>query len=178
MIATTKILISACLLGDPVRFDGQSKALIHPLLSRWQAEQRLIKLCPELAGGLKTPRDAAQIQGGDGFGVLQRKARVITKNQNDLSAYFIRGALKALETAQSHGIKIALLKANSPSCSNESIYDGQFSGLKTKGMGVTAALLSKHGISVYNENQMNDLSRELTKLDLAVRAHSQNYKIN
>lgn len=171
MNSANKILVSACLLGDPVRFDGQSKAIAHPLLALWQAQGRLVKLCPEIAGGLKTPRDAAEIHAGDGLAVLQGTAHVSTVNQKDLSVHFVSGAQKALELVLSQGIKLALLKANSPSCGNDKIYNGQFNDTKINGMGVTAALLTQHGIRVYNETQMRRLCDALAKLDHNANSH-------
>lgn len=108
------------------------------------------------------PRAAAEIQNGDGLAVLAGKARVITTANSVVSTAFIRGAQAALSLAQQYDIKFALLKANSPSCSNEQIYNGQFNGQLKNGLGVTAALLKQHGIRVFNETEINDLSSAIT----------------
>ncbi|MEE9447694.1 MAG: DUF523 domain-containing protein [Arenicellales bacterium] len=152
----SKILISACLLGDQVRYDGKGKLLSHPLLQTWLAEQRLIKLCPEIAGGLATPRAAAEIQHAD-----HSQHRVITSTGEDVSIAFKRGAEQALALAQQHNIKFALLKANSPSCGNQQIYNGHFTGELIPGMGITASLLQQHGIRVFNEHQLETLALAL-----------------
>ncbi len=149
---TSKILISACLLGQAVRYDGQAKHYPHPLLDKLIQQNRLISFCPECAGGLETPRPAAEIQ---------NNGKVINELGQDLSLEFKKGAKLALELCQKHKIKIAILKANSPSCGNEFIYNGKFIGKKVPGMGVTAKYLSLHGIKVFNENQLNQLYLEL-----------------
>ncbi len=162
MNVTEKVLVSACLLGDPVRYDGKPASTGHNLLTLWQAENRLVKLCPEIEGGLHVPRAPAEIYQGDGYAVIQGKATVITKSHRDVSPAFIRGAQVALKLARQHNIKLALLKAKSPSCGNHEIYNGQFNSTLQTGMGVTAALLSQHGIKVYNETQINELAQALT----------------
>ena len=149
-----KILVSRCLLGEAVRFDGQAKALRHPLLQLWQQQQRLIPFCPELAGGLPTPRPAAEIQ-SDG--------RVITCQGKDVSRAFNAGAKAALALCQKYRIRFALLKERSPSCATEWRYDGHFQGRLVRGEGVTTALLRQHGIAVFNENQLELLQQQLSQ---------------
>ncbi|MBY0378661.1 MAG: DUF523 domain-containing protein [Gammaproteobacteria bacterium] len=151
------ILISACLLGNKVRYDGKDSFCDHPILQQWQQEQRLIILCPEMAGGLPTPRPACQIVGsGGGSAVLARTARVISDKGNDSTECYLKGAHKALELAQTHAITMAILKARSPSCGNSLIYDGSFSKNLIVGQGVTAALLTQHGFKVFNEEQLEE----------------------
>jgi len=158
---TEKILISRCLLGERVRYDAQSKACAHPLVRHWQAQGRLIGCCPEVMGGLPTPRPAAELSGGDGISVLNSRARVLDPSGVDHSAAFLRGAEAVLELAQCHAIRFALLKANSPSCSNREIYDGRFTGKLVTGIGVTTALLQEHDIQVFNEHQIDGLNTAL-----------------
>ena len=123
-------------------------------LQRWLDEGRVVPLCPEVAGGLPTPRAAAEIPGGQGGEVLDGQALVITTEGEDVSAQFLSGAYQALELVQQHGIRIAVLKANSPSCGNLLTYDGTFSGVKVTGEGVTAALLKRHGVQVFSELEL------------------------
>lgn len=118
-----------------------------------------------MAGGLPTPRPAAELQGGQGKDVLNGKIPVQTVKGIELSEAFIKGANVALGLAQEHGIKLALLKSNSPSCGNEHIYNGRFNGTLKKGEGVTAALLRQHGVRVFNEHQLHDLERALNTLE-------------
>ena len=159
-----KILVSRCLLGHRVRYDGGASGPFDQL-QQWIAEGRVVPLCPEVAGGLPTPRAAAEIPGGQGVEVLDGSARVITTEGEDVSAEFLSGARQALALVQQHGIRIAVLKANSPSCGNLLTYDGTFSGVKVSGEGVTAALLSRHGVRVFNESQLTEAVSALAALD-------------
>lgn len=148
----SKLLVSACLLGQNVRYDGRSQLTEHPLLIRLEAENRLVPVCPEVDGGLTTPRPAAEIQ--------QRSStkRVIATDQSDVTEFFIAGAEKALRTAQTEGCLFALMAARSPSCGNEKIYDGSYSGKLIDGAGITASLLMNNGIQVFNQFQIDELA--------------------
>ncbi len=153
-----RILVSRCLLGDPVRYDGRSKALSHPLLEKWLNEGRLVPVCPELEGGLPVPRPAAEISGGDGGAVLDGAARVITEQGTDITGAFLSGARRALETARAAGCNAALLKERSPSCGCRRIHDGTFGGGLREGRGVTAALLERNGIRTFCEDDIGELA--------------------
>ena len=159
-----KLLVSRCLLGHRVRYDGGASGP-YGQLARWQEEGRIIALCPEVAGGLPTPRAPAEIPGGQGLDVLNGKAPVMTSEGEDVTAAFMDGAQQALALVNRHGIRIAILKANSPSCGNLLTYDGTFSGVKVSGEGVTAALLSRHGVRVFNESQLAEAASALAALD-------------
>ncbi|AZD32452.1 2-thiouracil desulfurase family protein [Pseudomonas chlororaphis] len=160
-----KILVSRCLLGHRVRYDGGASGPFGQLAS-WQAEGRVVALCPEVAGGLPTPRAAAEIPGGQGGEVLDGLAQVITTEGEDVSAEFLSGARQALELVREHGIRIAVLKANSPSCGNLLTYDGSFSGVKVSGEGVTAALLKRAGVQVFSELELAEAAAALAALSL------------
>lgn len=165
-LTMTPILISACLLGQPVRYDSSHKQSHHPLLLRWQQQGRLISICPETAAGLPTPRAPAEIEHQHtGFHVLHRLARVLDQEHNNVSDAFVRGAKLALTLAQQHQTPIAILKENSPSCGSSTIYDGSFSGQQHSGMGVTAALLQQHQIHVFNETQLENVAALLQHFD-------------
>ena len=159
-----KILVSRCLLGHRVRYDGGASGPFDQL-QQWVDEGRVVPLCPEVAGGLPTPRAAAEIPGGQGGEVLDGRAAVITTDGADVSAEFLSGACQALELVQKHGIRVAVLKANSPSCGNLLTYDGTFSGVKVSGEGVTAALLRRYGVQVFSELQLPEAARALTAQD-------------
>ena len=159
-----KVLVSRCLLGHRVRYDGGASGP-YGQLARWQDEGRIIALCPEVAGGLPTPRAPAEIPGGQGLDVLNGKAPVITSEGEDVTAAFMDGAQQALALVNRHGIRIAILKANSPSCGNVQTYDGSFSGVKVEGQGVTAALLADAGVQVFSELQLDDAARALARLE-------------
>ncbi|QJD59303.1 DUF523 domain-containing protein [Pseudomonas sp. gcc21] len=153
-----KLLVSSCLLGQPVRYDGSAGGPFG-LLQRWQAEGRIIPICPEVAGGLPTPRPPAEIPGGQGAAVLTGQLKVRTLDGDDVSPEFLRGAHIALQLVKQHGIRFALLKARSPSCGNLENYDGTFSGTKVAGEGVTAAALKQAGVQVFNEDELDKLAR-------------------
>ncbi|MEF9901197.1 MAG: DUF523 domain-containing protein [Pseudomonas sp.] len=158
-----KVLISACLLGQPVRYDGRTSG--HPdLLRHWQREGRVVPLCPEVAGGLPTPRAPAEIPGGQGGAVLDGNAQIVTVDGEDVSAQFLAGAQRALELVRRHGIRIAVLKAGSPSCGNVLTYDGTFSGTKVSGEGVTTALLRREGVLVFSELELEAAELALNQL--------------
>jgi uncharacterized protein YbbK (DUF523 family) len=134
-----KILVSACLLGDKVRYDGGSNPVgfLSELAKRFQ----IVPFCPEVEGGLAIPRDPAEISGN----------RVVTKNGVDVTANYHEGAQKALTLCKFFGIRYAILKDGSPACGPRQIHDGKFDGLKIDGLGVTARLLVANGIKVFAE---------------------------
>jgi len=158
-----KILVSRCLLGHRVRYDGGASGPFDPL-QHWLDEGRVVPLCPEVAGGLPTPRPAAEIPGGQGARVLDGNAAVITTEGEDVSAQFLSGAYQALALVREHDIRIAVLKANSPSCGNLLTYDGTFSGVKVSGEGVTAALLKRNGVRVFSELELAEAALALEAL--------------
>ncbi|MBA8951636.1 DUF523 domain-containing protein [Actinomadura namibiensis] len=153
-----RILVSSCLLGRPVRYDGRGRPVRDDLFERWRAEGRLVPFCPEVAGGLPVPRPPAEIVGGDGADVLDGAARVVADTGEDVTEAFVAGARLALETARRAGARVALLKESSPSCGSRMIYDGTFTGTWVAGDGVTAALLEREGIRVFGEEGLADLA--------------------
>ncbi|WAF86161.1 DUF523 domain-containing protein [Metapseudomonas otitidis] len=159
-----KILISRCLLGQRVRYDGGAHGP-YDLLQRWQDEGRVVPVCPEVEGGLPTPRPPAEIPGGQGLQVLEGQARVMTDGGEDVTTAFVAGARLALELVRRHGIAVAVLKARSPSCGNEEAYDGTFTGARIPGEGVTAALLRQAGVRVFNETQLEAAQACLAALE-------------
>ena len=140
-----KILVSACLLGFPCRYDGQSKPC--PAVQNLQNTHTLLPVCPEVDGGLTTPRSPAECQ-ADG--------RVVNADGVDVTDAYLRGAECALHTATKEGVTLAILKAKSPSCGCGRIYDGSFSRRLTDGNGVTAAHLLSHGIRVITEEDLQN----------------------
>ncbi|MFF9003048.1 DUF523 domain-containing protein [Streptomyces achromogenes] len=140
------ILVSACLRGIPCRFDGRHKA--SPEIEEAIAGREVISFCPEVAGGLATPRRPAELAGGDGHDVLDGTARVVEDTGRDVTAEFVAGARRALVAARRGGCTEALLMPRSPSCGRGVVYDGSFAGKLAPGDGVTAALLERNGITV------------------------------
>jgi len=149
-----KILVSSCLLGEPVRYDGKSKPVSHQILHQWQSQGRIISFCPEVAGGLSTPRAAAEIS---------QKGRVLTANAIDVTDAFLLGAQKTLSLCLKNNVKFALLKEGSPSCGRNEIYDGSHQGNKISGMGLTAKLLEENGIKVFSEFQIEAMALLINK---------------
>lgn len=143
------MIVSACFAGVCCRYDQKHNriAAIQKLIR----EGKAVPVCPEQMGGLPTPRNPAEIVGGNGEDVLDGRARVIDCEGKDVTSQFLTGAKETLKVAQDVGAKKAILKENSPSCGSQMIYDGTFSKKKQSGMGVTAALLRRHGIEVYSE---------------------------
>ncbi len=156
-----KILVSACLLGNPVRYDGRSKALDNSDLDALLAQDRIISFCPEVAGGLPVPRAAAEIQAGDGNAVIARQAQVKARDGTDVTDYFLAGAQQALALCREHDITVAVLTESSPSCGSGQVYDGNFNRSAVSGSGVTTALLRQHGIKVLNQHQLEAARRHL-----------------
>jgi uncharacterized protein YbbK (DUF523 family) len=140
-----KILISACMLGISCRYDGKSKLSVNAdELIALNEKYQLVPFCPEIYGGLPTPRVPSERLGEE---VYMKNGKRVTDN-------FKKGAYEALELCRKLGIKKAILKAKSPSCGKGEIYDGSFSGSLKEGNGVCAELLLNNGISVYTENEI------------------------
>ena len=144
MNETDPILVSACLLGVPCRYDGTGKA--DERIVALAKTRRLIPVCPEQLGGLPTPRPPAERNG----------TRVLTRDDRDVTVPFLRGAEETLRLARLFSCRIAILKASSPSCGSGQIYDGCFCGRLIPGDGMTAALLKQDGLTVLSEK--DDLS--------------------
>ncbi|MEH6497225.1 MAG: DUF523 domain-containing protein [Pseudomonas marincola] len=155
-----KLLISACLLGHPVRYDGNGKLLDNSLLKTWRDEGRLVVACPEMMAGFSAPRLPCEITGGrSGDDVLDGRASIVDSHGKTETAAFIKGAELTLKMAQDNNCHFALLTENSPSCGSNFIYDGSFTGRKKTGMGVVTALLIKHGIQVFSETEISSLAK-------------------
>ena len=157
-----RILVSACLIGWPVRFDGGAKTLHHPLLARWADEGRLVPLCPETAAGLATPRPAAEIQpGANAAAVLAGSAAVRDVDGGDHTAAFLEGARLAVATARVRGCRFALMTEGSPSCGVDLVADGTFTGGRTMGEGVVTAALRAAGIEVFSPADVETLAARI-----------------
>ena len=160
-----RILVSACLLGSPVRYNGEHKQSTEPILQQWLQQGRVVSVCPEVAGGLPVPRLPAELQGGDGRALWLAKAIVTDQSGANVTAAFVAGAEQALQLAKQHAIKLAVLKEGSPSCGSGYIYDGQFRGQRQTGVGVTAALLQQADVRVFSEHQWHAAEQYLQSLE-------------
>jgi uncharacterized protein YbbK (DUF523 family) len=161
-----KVLVSSCLVGETVRYDGTAVWCEAQHLAAWQTEARLVRACPEVEAGCPVPRLPAEIEpGATGVEVLAGRARIRDRSGADVTRAFARGARLALERAREAGVRIAILKDRSPSCGSTCIHDGTFCGRIKPGRGVTAALLEQHGIRVFSENQIADAAACLRALE-------------
>lgn len=142
------ILVSACLLGVECRYNG--KGVLKTEVKALMEKHHLIPVCPEIMGGLATPRTPAERSGG----------RVITGDGEDVTCAYEKGAAQVLKLARLYGCRAAILKERSPSCGSGQIYDGSFTGRLTEGEGVCAGLLKERGIRVYGEGQVDKLLEE------------------
>ncbi len=142
------LLVSACLLGVPCRYDGNSKPV--PEIIALKDTYSLIPVCAEILGGLPTPRIPCEIKNG----------RVLNRSGADKTAEYVRGAKEVLRLARLFGCDTAILKERSPSCGSGKIYDGRFSGKLIPGDGICAGLLKADGIRILGETQISELNQE------------------
>lgn len=141
-----KILISACLIGEKVKYNGSDNALSDAIIAQWLEEGVLVPLCPEVLGGLGVPRPACEVMKGT--------SKVICKTGEDVSLAFAKGAKESLRIAQEEDICMAILKARSPSCGKDIIYDGTFTSTRVNDSGITCKLLQESGIVVFSEEEL------------------------
>ena len=137
-----KILVSACLLGTNCKYDGGNNK--NELVLNYLEDKQVIPICPEVMGGLPTPR----------IGAEQLNNKVITKTGKDVTKNFKKGADEVLYLANLFDVKKALLKARSPSCGYKKVYDGSFSHTIIDGNGETAELLRQNGIEIITEEDI------------------------
>jgi len=156
-----KVLVSACLIGERVRYNGAKVPYDSAILKSWKHDGMIVPFCPEVAGNLPVPRPPAEIIKGTGTDVLEKKTGVFDINGQDVTESFIKGAGKALAVARKMQITLTVLKDGSPSCGKTYIYDGSFSKVRRPGKGVTTALLKKNGISVFSENEIQEAAAYL-----------------
>ncbi|MEE1043468.1 MAG: DUF523 domain-containing protein [Clostridia bacterium] len=139
------ILVSACLLGVACRYDGKSKP--YTPVIELMGKYNLIPFCPEITGGLTTPRPPSEIVGD----------KVLNNLNQDVTPQYTKGAQEALRVAKLYNCKYAILKEKSPSCGSGLIHNGKFDGGLTKGDGITAKLLKENGITVFGESEIQNI---------------------
>lgn len=164
-----ELLMSSCLIGQCCRWDAKNgRSVVTPRLHLMLNHGQVAVICPECAGGLDVPRPAAEIEPGKSAAdVLSGKACVINTEKTDVTAQYVAGAKAALALVEKHHIRVAILKAKSPSCGSREVYDGTFSGKLTAGRGVTAELLAGHGVKVFDETQIDEALALLDSLKQA-----------
>ena len=137
-----KILVSACLLGIDCKYNGSNN--LNEKVLEYLKDKEIIPICPEMLGGLSTPRNPSEIVNG----------RVVNNIGIDVTEEYNKGANEVLKLAKLLNVGEALLKEKSPSCGVHKIYDGTFSNNKIDGVGVTTKLLIENGIKVYSEEDI------------------------
>ena len=142
------IFVSPCLLGEKCRYDGCSKP--NQRVQEVLCGKAYVQACPEVLGGLPTPRKPSEICGD----------RVVMVDGTDVTENYKRGAEEALKIAKGHGCTVAILKAKSPSCGKGYVYDGTYTGTLTEGNGITAQLFIDNGIIVLDETEIDKLTYE------------------
>lgn len=151
-----KILVSECLYGGRiVRYDGGEVSLLDPIFVKWKEEGRLVPFCPEVFGGLPTPRPDSQ----------RKEGRVVTGSGADVTAAYMKGAKEALRLAEEEGVVFCVMKASSPSCGSKMIYDGTFTDTKVPGQGLAVEYLRNAGFTVFDEDDLAEASELLLKLE-------------
>lgn len=148
------ILVSSCLCGEKCKYNGGDNYNLSVI--SYCEQEEFVHICPEVCGGLSTPRVPSEIVGGTASDVLDGKAKVINKEGIDVTSQFIKGAYIALEKAKELKISLAILKANSPSCGKGKVYNGSFNNRLISGNGITAELLIREGFKVITENELKE----------------------
>ena len=136
------ILVSACLLGYNCKYNGKNNK--NNKVLEYIKDKYVIPICPEVFGGLSTPRIPSEINGD----------KVINKQGIDVTKYFIEGANKTLDIAKILNIKKAILKQKSPSCGYGKIYNGEFNGTIINDDGITSKLLKENNIEIITEEDL------------------------
>lgn len=140
-----KIIVSACFVKEGYKYSGGAN--INHKIIELSEKYEFIYICPEVFGGLSVPRLPSEIVGDT----------VLNSIGEDVTEAFITGAMKALAIAKENGCTKAILKGRSPSCGKGHIYDGSFSHKIVEGNGIAAQLLMDNGITVYTEEELENL---------------------
>ena len=150
-----KVLISACLLGDNVKYSGGNNLTpeLVTLLEKYNVD--IVKVCPECFAGLPIPRVPSEI----------KEDKVFSKDGRDITEEFLVGAKKTYKVAKENEINFAILKERSPSCGSSYIYDGSFLGKVIQGQGLTTRKLNEKNIIVFSEENLEEIEKYLKELD-------------
>jgi uncharacterized protein YbbK (DUF523 family) len=162
-----RILVSGCLGGRPIRFDGTAVEVASAIWDRWVAQGRLVHVCPELAVGFPVPRLPAEIVGGTATAVLRGNAQVREVAGNDVTELFREAAREAVARAQAADVALAVLVDGSPTCGSTYVHDGLFAGGTVPGRGLAAELLVRSGVPVFNQTQLEAADALLAQIEAA-----------
>ena len=148
-----KVLISACLLGDNVKYSGGNNLTpkLVTLLEKYNVD--IVKVCPECFGGLPIPRVPSEI----------KENKVFSKDNRDVTEEFLIGAEKTLKIAKENQIDFAILKERSPSCGSSYIYDGSFSGKVIEGQGFTTKRFTEENLKIFSEENLEEIEKYLVE---------------
>ena len=150
-----KVLISACLLGDNVKYSGGNNLTPELVTMLEKYNVKIVKICPECFAGLPIPRVPSEI----------REDKVFSEDGKDITEEFLSGAEKTYQIAKRKQVDFAILKERSPSCGSSFIYDGSFSGKVIEGQGLTAKKLSKENIIIFSEENLKEIEKYLQELN-------------
>lgn len=139
-----KIAVSACLVGKNTKYDGTNN--YNKSVMEYLKDKEYILICPEVTGGLPTPRVPSERVNG----------KVINKENIDVTHNFVIGASKTLEELKKQNIELVIVKSKSPSCGYKQIYDGTFTGTIIEGNGVFTELAVKNGIQILTEKDIEN----------------------
>jgi len=151
-----KILVSGCLYGWHCRYDAVDCPCLDERFIMWKNEDRLISICPEVFGGLPTPRPDSQ----------RVKDKVISCTSLDVTKEYEIGAKEALRLAKENNVICCIMKQDSPSCGSKYIYDGKFTDTKIEGNGRATELLKEAGFKVFDENQIDEVEKLLLEKEI------------
>lgn len=147
------IYVSACLLGVPCRYDGKSKP--NEKVCEYLKGKEYKAICPEVAGGLPTPRLKSEIQNATGLEVINGTARLKNEEGTDVTLPFLSGAMQIIHSAKANDVELLILKESSPNCGTNTIYDGTFTKNKINGAGVLGALAKINNFKTFSENTLD-----------------------
>ena len=153
------VIISSCLIGMKTTYLGKSNCH-QEFLDMMKEGVVCIPVCPEILGGLSTPRLPSEIHNGSGTDVIERRSHVKHIDGTDVTLHYLRGAREVLRLAGLLEPDLIIFKERSPSCGIHQIYDGTFSHRVIEGEGVTTALLRHHGFTVLSEKEYLDLIKK------------------
>ncbi|AAL93717.1 DUF523 domain-containing protein [Fusobacterium nucleatum] len=150
-----KVLISACLLGDNVKYSGGNNLTLELVILLEKYNVDIVKVCPECFAGLPIPRVPSEI----------KETKVFSKDGRDITEEFLSGAEKTFKIAKENQIDFAILKERSPSCGSSYIYDGSFSGKVIQGQGLTVRKLNEENIVIFSEENLEEIEKYLQVLN-------------
>ncbi|MGC4868155.1 DUF523 domain-containing protein [Micromonospora sp. DT53] len=160
-----RVLVSGCVGGAAIRFNETGVPVDSPIWRRWTTEGRLVPICPELAVGFPVPRPPAEIVDGTAADVLDGRARVREASGRDVTELFRAAAHRALQRAIDAHVALAVLVDGSPTCGSGYIHDGTFSGITVPGQGVATEALRRHGIPVFQHDELEAAAAALAELE-------------